>query len=174
MDLMDTAQLLGNFGEFVGAIAVVATLGYLALQIRQNTRRMEESTASQEAITYQSLMSQIIELNRGLAADRQLGEIVDKARKGEVLDDADRRQYVSLITSILRYGDMAYYQYEKGLINERRLHSAFSPVRGFLSDAEPAMQVFQRLVNMGAFVDEFVEYCRVEFTASSKESLFDD
>ena len=37
MDLMSTAQLLGNFGEFFGAIAVVATLGYLAVQIRQNT-----------------------------------------------------------------------------------------------------------------------------------------
>ncbi len=174
MDLMDTAQLLGNFGEFVGAFAVVATLGYLALQIRQNTRRMEESTASQEATTYQSLMSQIIELNRGLAADQQLGEIVDKARNGEVLDDSERPRYLSLITAILRYGDMAYYQYEKGLIDERRLHSAFSPVRGIVSHAEPAMQVFQRMVDMGAFVDEFVEYCRVEFTASSKESLFDD
>ena len=37
MTLMDTAQLLGNFGEFFGAIAVVATLIYLALQIRANT-----------------------------------------------------------------------------------------------------------------------------------------
>ena len=36
MTLMDTAQLLGNFGEFVGAIAVVATLAYLAVQIRQS------------------------------------------------------------------------------------------------------------------------------------------
>ncbi len=36
MDLMDTAQLLGNFGEFVGAIAVVVTLVYLSVQIRQN------------------------------------------------------------------------------------------------------------------------------------------
>ena len=38
MDHLTIAQLLGSYGEFVGAIAVVATLGYLALQIRQNTR----------------------------------------------------------------------------------------------------------------------------------------
>ncbi len=37
MTMMETAQLLGNFGEFVGAIAVVATLMYLAFQIRQST-----------------------------------------------------------------------------------------------------------------------------------------
>ena len=35
MDLISTAQLLGNFGEFFGAIAVFLTLGYLALQIRE-------------------------------------------------------------------------------------------------------------------------------------------
>jgi len=37
MTLMDTAQLLGNVGEFIGAIVIVITLIYLALQIRQNT-----------------------------------------------------------------------------------------------------------------------------------------
>ena len=36
MDHQAFAQLLGNYGEFVGAIAVVATLGYLAVQIRQS------------------------------------------------------------------------------------------------------------------------------------------
>ena len=43
MTLVETAQLLGNFGEFVGAIAVVVTLGYLAIQIRQNTRSQDQS-----------------------------------------------------------------------------------------------------------------------------------
>ncbi len=38
MNLIDTAQLLGNFGELFGAIAVVATLGYLVVQIRQSSR----------------------------------------------------------------------------------------------------------------------------------------
>ena len=43
MTLMETAQLLGNFGEFFGAIAVVATLGYLTVQIRQNTKALRVS-----------------------------------------------------------------------------------------------------------------------------------
>ena len=41
MDLMDTAQLLGSLGEFVGAIAVVLTLVYLAFQIRQQSRQIQ-------------------------------------------------------------------------------------------------------------------------------------
>lgn len=39
MDHQAFAQLLGNYGEFVGAIAVVVTLAYLAIQIRQNNRQ---------------------------------------------------------------------------------------------------------------------------------------
>jgi hypothetical protein len=38
MTLMETAQLLGNVGEFVGSIAVVATLAYLAIQVRDAGR----------------------------------------------------------------------------------------------------------------------------------------
>ena len=45
MDLMSTAQLLGNFGEFVGAIAVVATLIYLSVQIRQNTKQVASTSS---------------------------------------------------------------------------------------------------------------------------------
>jgi hypothetical protein len=40
MDLMSMAQLLGNFGEFFGAIAVFVTLGYLALQIRETRKTL--------------------------------------------------------------------------------------------------------------------------------------
>ncbi len=32
------AQMLGNYGEFIGSIAVFATLAYLAVQVRQNTK----------------------------------------------------------------------------------------------------------------------------------------
>ena len=48
MDLMSVAQLLGNFGEFAGAIAVVVTLGYLAVQVKHSKNSMEENTLALE------------------------------------------------------------------------------------------------------------------------------
>ena len=41
MDIEATSQILGNIGEFVGAIAVVATLAYLAVQVRHNKEATE-------------------------------------------------------------------------------------------------------------------------------------
>ena len=37
-----TLEDLGNLGEFIGAIAVVVSLAYLAYQIRQNTSQMAD------------------------------------------------------------------------------------------------------------------------------------
>ena len=38
MSILELSQMLGNFGEFVGAIAVVVTLIYLANQVRDSGR----------------------------------------------------------------------------------------------------------------------------------------
>jgi len=43
MDHLTFAQLLGSYGEFVGAIAVVITLVYLSVQIRQNSNAVQGS-----------------------------------------------------------------------------------------------------------------------------------
>ncbi len=44
MDHQAIAQMLGNYGEFVGAVAVVATLGYLAVQVRQSKHALDANT----------------------------------------------------------------------------------------------------------------------------------
>ena len=44
MSALEFSQLLGNYGEFVGAIAIVITLTYLAMQLRQNTRAARAQT----------------------------------------------------------------------------------------------------------------------------------
>ena len=46
MGLMSTAQLLGNLGEFVGAIAVVIALAYIAVQVRHSREATEANTRS--------------------------------------------------------------------------------------------------------------------------------
>jgi len=84
MDLMQTAQLLGNFGEFAGAIAVVITLLFLVIQIRQNTkqmRRLELNAAHQ----------QFAVSRMAIATDREWAALVLKsATSVDELDPVDR------------------------------------------------------------------------------------
>jgi hypothetical protein len=96
MDHLTFAQLLGNYGEFVGAIAVVATLAYLARQISQstNTSRADTTFAYFDTITRVHERFADFEFNRllrmttdswnGLSPDEQMqmhGFLADWANK---------------------------------------------------------------------------------------------
>ena len=48
MDHQAIAQLMGNYGEFIGAIAVVGTLFYLAIQVRHSRDAMDASSKAIE------------------------------------------------------------------------------------------------------------------------------
>ena len=52
MSTLELSQLLGNYGEFFGAIAVVATLGYLVVQIKQNTSALRGTSRLEIANSY--------------------------------------------------------------------------------------------------------------------------
>jgi hypothetical protein len=56
-------QDLGNLGEVVAAIATLGTLVYLAIQIRQNTKQVEESTQATRASAVNTGL-QLINTNR--------------------------------------------------------------------------------------------------------------
>jgi len=79
MDLMSTAQLLGNFGEFVGSIAILVTLIYLSVQVRHS-----QISAEADALT-------ATQSNR-LVAQNQLianSDLLIRANAGDVLSEAD-------------------------------------------------------------------------------------
>jgi len=61
MDHLTFAELLGNYGEFVGAIGVVASLVYLGIQIRQNTTATERSNARQIAAEHSRTLRSFME-----------------------------------------------------------------------------------------------------------------
>ena len=62
-----TIQDLGSIGEMVGAIAIVATLAYLAVQIRQNTRTTR-ATNFHNLIENNSAFTSMIGENEDLVA----------------------------------------------------------------------------------------------------------
>lgn len=82
MDQLTFAQLLGNYGEFVGAIAVVATLGYLSLEVR---RSRLATLASVEMIRSEQSIREVL-------ADREsefMPSLVVRARAGEALSEEE-------------------------------------------------------------------------------------
>ena len=122
-----TIQDLGSIGELVAAIATVTTLGYLAFQIRQNTRATH--AASHHAIT--DSMNQV---NLSTARSPGLARIWvvgNKARSS--LSEEERIQYDMLLLSYFHVFDTLHYEARVGagdrdllLAEERSFAHVFS------------------------------------------------
>ena len=49
-------EQLANLGEFVGGIAVIASIVYLAIQIKQNTRSVKSATLATNTSNWGSML----------------------------------------------------------------------------------------------------------------------
>ena len=115
MDFMSAAQLLGNIGEFVGAILLFVSLIYIGIQIRQNTR----ATAA-EVYQSRALGAQDYFLHQ--AADPELADIFLRIEEGGTdeinkLTDNQRRRYTAWHLAGLARLDNSYYQFIHGFLD---------------------------------------------------------
>ena len=93
MDQVTFAQLLGSYGEFIGSIAVLATLVYLGLQTRQNSRAIEQNNRMNEASMYRSNIDGVMNLQAVLAQDENLGLIWKRGLADGDLTEAETARF---------------------------------------------------------------------------------
>jgi hypothetical protein len=109
---------IGAIGELLGAAGVIASLVYLALQIRQNSHVVQSSII--ESVTGRSA-----EQARFFVSDRRLSRVVRHGLTDpDKLDDDDVGEFLLLLMSMLRDTENVYYQYRQGLLPEEAYHSA--------------------------------------------------
>jgi hypothetical protein len=105
-----TLQDLGSLGEFVGAVAVVASFFYLAVQIRQNTRALHTSAYAQTA-------EQAWLVNLAIAQDKDLARIWADFAAGKSLIPEDNARIDAVLSNFFTGGEHTFRQYELGLLD---------------------------------------------------------
>ncbi len=75
MSTLEFSQLLGNYGEFVGAIAIVVTLIYLAMQLRQNTRAIQSSERAYRSNLEVATNGRFFDIRRDIYSNPELRSI---------------------------------------------------------------------------------------------------
>jgi hypothetical protein len=148
MTLMEISQVLGNVGEFAGAIAVVATLLYLAIQVR------EAGKSSKFAAVQANREARIAWLS-SLRDSPHLPAIQLKILAGEALEAEDelRLAYHYGADWALLYSE--WVQRELGVMGE--FATSDEMTMKFLLSSERAMEVW-RGVSERSFPARFVEY----------------
>ena len=123
MTLMD----LGALGEFVGAIAVVVTLVYLAIQIRQNTQAMEEARRLALAQTYQMRADALQEMLVHAAESEHIAPVIAKlaslgypedVRSLDPLTPTERGRFRLWQIAQQTHWDNVFYQYQQGYLDK--------------------------------------------------------
>ena len=133
MDFYSAAQLLGNFGEFFGAIAVVATLGYLTVQIRQNTKALRVSA-------YADFVDRHVQMSKFQA---EHAAVISQQDDYAALSEEDRTIHVAHLSGMLRNGDALHYQWQQGLLDDARFESALVAVAGVVDSNQAGRQIWE-------------------------------
>ena len=109
---------LGALGEFVAAIAVLVTLVYLAVQIKQT--RLAVS-----ANTHQALNDVSIHLYTTVATNESLATaFVGAASREQTLTPTQLLQFRALGMAMIRNAENMHYQHTLGLLSDERIRSS--------------------------------------------------
>ena len=115
--------------EAIGFAAIIASLIFLAIETRNSTRQAELNTQAIEISAYQDLMNNIAEMNALTASNPEVSRIMFKAwNTDEAFTEEEEFIFSRLSWIRFRHGDMAYFQFERGVIDETRLRSALMPL----------------------------------------------
>jgi hypothetical protein len=107
-----TLENWAALAEIIGALAVVVTLVYLAIQVRQNTGAIRSSNATSVQINVQSLA-------QGPIMDRELGGIILRAVADEgELEPAEKLAAYAWFYNMLKIGELAHQFYLRGELDK--------------------------------------------------------
>ena len=124
-------EAVGAVGELLGAVGVIATLGYLALQIRQNTTTVRAGTSA-------AISESLARLLEVIGSDPRTARLWIRGLGGDPsLDPEDVLQFGLLFGSYMRRIENAYYQQLRGFLDseqwqttERTLSSVMGSMGG--------------------------------------------
>ena len=103
-------EAIGAIGEMLGAAGVIITLAYLAVQMRQSNRLAKRAAV-------QSLLAGRAEMNRFLASDPVLNDLVLKGTESpDELDEAEWRRFRTFVFTAIRHYEAIFLDNQDGLL----------------------------------------------------------
>jgi hypothetical protein len=121
-----TIQDLGNIGELIAAVATIATLLYLARQLRANTAAVQGDArrANRAAST---------SVNIAIASDPEVAALLNAGlRDFAALSPEQHTQSTFLMAEIFRVWGAAHEEFESGLVGKEFLEGISDAHRTFL------------------------------------------
>lgn len=102
---------LANIGEFIGGIAVIVTLIYLTVQLRQNTRAVKSATVANNTSLWASML---VEISSGDKTKAYLHGLVGD----ETITPEEFLQFFLIARAMFVSFEGQHHQYKEGMLDE--------------------------------------------------------
>ena len=107
-----TLEQASYLAEIIGVVAVVASIIYLAIQVKQNGRSLRVQTVH-------DLSSQFKEAQSSIAHDKELADIYHRGVFNfDQLDSLEQLRFNLHVASLVRMLDELLFQYKEGALEE--------------------------------------------------------
>jgi len=149
-----TREKLKDIIEGIGFAAIIASLIFVGIETRNSTKQATLTTQALEMTAYQDLIDNILDMNMAITQNPEVAAFMYKAwNSSEQLTDLEDFRFSRAAYQRLRHGDMAYFQYERGAIDEVRLRSVLK----VMNLSNPRMKEFW-IRNQDNFVPAYRTY----------------
>lgn len=149
-----TREQFKDWLEGVGFAAIIASLVFVGIETRNSTQQAILTTQTLEITAYQELMDNISNLNSVVVENPEAAALLLKAfATTDELTELEEFRIDRNLFQRFRHGDMAYFQFERGIIDEYRLRSTLKVLR--LNN--PRVREFWEREKMN-FVDSYRNY----------------
>jgi len=149
-----TRERLKDFLEATGILAIIASLVFVGIETRNSTKQAVLTTQALEIAAYQELMDNIAEMNFLIVQDPEVAAFMYKAwRTTEEFTELEQFRFGRAAYLRFRHGDMAFFQYQRGAIDEARLRSALE----VMNISNPRVRAFWQQAQH-SFVESYRDY----------------
>jgi hypothetical protein len=155
-----TREHLKDLLEGIGFIAIIASLVFVGIETRNSTKQAVLNTQALEIAAYQELMDNIAEMNILIIQDPEVAAFMHKVYStSEELTELEQFRFSRAAYLRFRHGDMAFFQYQRGAIDEARLRSSLQ----VLNLSNPRVRAFWEQVKRNfvgpysAYIDQLID-----------------
>lgn len=153
-------EAIGAVGEVLGALGVIATLGYLAVQIRQNTRSIRDSA-------FQGISGSVGELTKLLGTNPQSSAVLRRGLLSpDELTEDEWFQFSMLTHSIINDFQNYHWMHERSFIDDSLWEATANNLR--VQMKLPGYQAWWKR-NPIALTPGFTEYVEREILGNGKD-----
>ena len=143
-------EAIGAIGEVLGAVGVIVTLGYLATQIRQNTRTMRSAA-------HHSVNQLGVQINLAMGTNAEVARVLMSGTSADTpfSEPHERLMYHFLMRANFSGAEDFYIQTREGLLERNMWESRRRSMRRYLE--QPGVRSWwerNRDIFSGDFADE--------------------